>query len=297
MLDPVLQVGTGESLAPKYGTDNPMSEDNLKSIVKMMSILDCFSTIERKLSVAEIAKRTNMPRGTAHRIIRTMRELGLMEQERQRDQYRLGMKLFELGTTVLANMDLHREAQSSVESLTRVSGEIVHLSVFDGINSTVINRTDPEGKRVNTLFVLESSPAHATSSGKVALAFQPQAAIDKFLSLGLRRIAPNTITDAGLLLAELETIRANGYAIDNEELTPGTKCVGAPIRNSSGRVFAAISVSGPSRRFTPERIEAFSGLVKHYAEAISAQLGYRPHEQEEAEKVPPVPAAARHRTA
>lgn len=274
-----------------------MSQDSLKSIVKMMSILDCFSTLERKLSVAEIAKRTDMPRGTAHRIIRTMRELGLMEQERQRDQYRLGMKLFEMGTTVLANMDLHREAKSSVESLTRVSGEIVHLSVFDGVNSTVINRTDPEGKRVNTLFVLESSPAHATSSGKVALAFQQQQAIDKFLSLGLRRISPNTITDPKVLLAELAAIRTNGFAIDNEELTPGTKCVGAPIRNASGRVFAAISVSGPARRFTPDRIEAFSDLVKHYSDAISAQLGYRPHEQEEAEKVPPVAAPKRTSTA
>ena len=270
-----------------------MSQDSLKSIVKMMSILDCFSTLERKLSVAEIAKRTNMPRGTAHRIIRTMRELGLMEQERQRDQYRLGMKLFEMGTTVLASMDLHREAQSSVESLTRVSGETVHLSVFDGVNSTVINRTDPEGKRVNTLFVLESSPAHATSSGKAALAFQADHTIEKFLSLGLRRISPNTITDPKVLLAELDTIRARGFATDNEELTPGTKCVGAPIRNASGRVFAAISVSGQARRFTPERVEAFSDLVKHYADAISAQLGYRPNEQEEAEKVPPVDAPRR----
>lgn len=270
-----------------------MSQDNLKSVVKMMSILDCFSTLERKLSVVEIAKKTNIPRGTTHRIIRTMRDIGLIEQERQRDQYRLGMKLFELGTTVLANMDLHREAQSSVESLTRVSGEIVHLSVFDGINSTVINRTDPEGKRVNTLFVLESSPAHATSSGKAALAFQAQPAIDKFLSLGLRRVSPNTITDPKVLLSELEAIRANGYSVDNEELTPGTKCVGAPIRNASGRVFAAISVSGPARRFTPERIKAFSDLVKHYAESVSAQLGHRPHEQEEAGKLPPVAAPKR----
>lgn len=272
-----------------------MSQDSLKSIVKMMAIIDCFSTLERKLSVAEIAKKTKMPRGTAHRIIRTMRELGLMEQERQRDHYRLGMKLFEIGTTVLANMDLHREAKSSVEALTRVSGETVHLSVFDGVNSTVINRTDPEGNRVNTLFVLESSPAHATSSGKAALAFQPQSTVDKLISLGLRRIAPNTITDPKVLLAELETIRERGYAIDNEELSPGTKCVGAPIRNASGRVFASISVSGPARRFTPARIEAFSDLVKHYADAVSEQLGYRPNEQEEAEKVPPVRPPVRRR--
>lgn len=265
-----------------------MSQDNLKSIVKLVAILDCFSTLERQLSVAEIAKKTKIPRGTAHRIIRTMKDLGLLEQERQRDQYRLGMKLFEVGTTVLANMDLHREAKSSVEALTRVTGETVHLSVFDSINSTVINRTDPEGNRVNTLFVLESSPAHATSSGKAALAFQPEAAIQKFISLGLRRIAPNTITDPKLLMEELLTIRRRGYAIDNEELNPGTRCVGAPIRNSSGRVFAAISVSGSARRFTDERIEAFSSLVIHYAGAVSAQLGYRPNEQTEADTIPPV---------
>jgi DNA-binding IclR family transcriptional regulator len=252
-----------------------MSQDNLKSIVKMMAILDCFSRVERKLSVAEIARRTKIPRGTAHRIIRTMRDLGLIEQERQRDQYRLGMKLFEIGATVLANMDLHREAKSSVEALTRASGETVHLSVFDGMSSTVINRTDPEGSRVNTLFVLESSPAHATSSGKAALAFQPEAAIERFISLGLQRISFNTITDPKRLREELQLVRERGYAVDNEELNPGIKCVGAPIRNASGRVFAAISVSGPARRFTPERTVAFSGLVKHYADAVSAQLGYR----------------------
>jgi DNA-binding IclR family transcriptional regulator len=253
-----------------------MSADNLKSMVKMMAILDCFSTVERKLSAAEIATRTGIPRGTVHRIMRTMRDLGVVDQERDRDQYRLGMKLFELGTTVLANMDLHREANASVEALTRASGETVHLSVFDGKSSTVINRTDPDGTRVNTLFVLESSPAHATASGKVALAHQPEAAIERFIARGLPRIAPNTITDPDLLRADLARIRERGYAIDNEELAPNTKCVGAPIRNATGSVFAAISVSGQARRFTPDRIAAYADLVRYHAQAISLQLGYRP---------------------
>ena len=205
-----------------------------------------------------------------------MRDLGIVDQERERDQYRLGMKLFELGTTVLANMDLHREAKSGVEALTRASGETVHLSVFDGKSSTVINRTDPDGTRVNTLFVLESSPAHATASGKVALAYQSPAAIERFVARGLPRIAPNTITDAAALIAELSAIRERGYAVDNEELAPNTKCVAAPIRNASGSVFAAISVSGQARRFTPERIAAYSDLVRYHAREISLQLGYRP---------------------
>ena len=275
------------------GQINAMSQENMKSIVKMMAIIDCFSTLQRKLSVTEISNKTKIPRGTVHRIVRTMRDLGLVEQERQRDQYRLGMKLFELGTTVLANMELHREAKSSVEALTKISGESVHLSVFDGVNSTVINRTDPEGKRANTLFVLESSPAHATSSGKAALAFQSDAAIERFISLGLRKISPNTITDPTLLRMEIETIRERGYAVDNEELTPGTMCVGAPIRNASGRVFAAISVSGPPRHFSPERIEFFSRLVTHYAGAISAQMGYLPQDQLGARDVPPLASVSR----
>ncbi|QYK41737.1 MAG: IclR family transcriptional regulator [Paracoccaceae bacterium] len=242
----------------------------------MMAILDCFSTVERKLSAAEIAMRTGIPRGTVHRIMRTMRDLGLVDQERDRDQYRLGMKLFELGTTVLANMDLHREANASVEALTRASGETVHLSVFDGKSSTVINRTDPDGTRVNTLFVLESSPAHATASGKVALAHQPPAAIERFIARGLPRLAPNTITDPAGLRDDLTRIRERGYAIDNEELAPNTKCVAAPIRNATGSVFAAISVSGQARRFTPDRIAAYADLVRHHAQTISLQLGYRP---------------------
>lgn len=253
-----------------------MSADNLKSLAKMMAILECFSTAERKLSAADIAARTAIPRGTVHRIIRTMRDLGLVEQERDRDQYRLGMKLFELGTTVLANMDLHREARSAIEALTRASGETVNLSVFDGKSSTVINRTDPDKTRVNTVYVLESSPAHATASGKVALAFQPAAAIERFLARGLPMIAPRTITDADLLRQQLAAIRSTGYAVDDEELAPGTKCVGAPIRNASGAVFAAISVSGQASRFTAEQIAVYADLVRYHALAVSVRLGYRP---------------------
>lgn len=253
-----------------------MSADNLKSLAKMMAILNCFSTIDRKLSAAEIAGRTAIPRGTVHRIMRTMRDLGLVEQERDRDQYRLGMKLFELGTTVLANMDLQREAGAAIAALTQASGETVNLSVFDGTSSTVINRTDPDKTRVNTVYVLESSPAHATASGKVALAYQSAAVLDRFLARGLPAIAPGTITDAAVLREELATIRVRGFAIDNEELAPGTKCVGAPIRNASGTVFAAISVSGQASRFTPDQIATFADLVRYHAQAVSVRLGYRP---------------------
>ena len=255
---------------------NGRGDDLLKSVIKALGVLDCFTTLDRKLSISEIAKRTGLPRGTAHRVMTTLRELGFVEQERERDQYRLGLKLFELGNVVLANMDLHREAKSFVEALTAISGEAVHLCVFDGVQSTLINRTEPSRERTNTIVVMEASPAHCTATGKAALAFQPEAVLNRVIGLGLRSYTPRTITDPAALREELAAIRKRGYSIDDEELSPGIRCVGAPIRNLSGRVFASISVSGPSRRLTKAKNLATGRLVVHYADAISAQLGWRP---------------------
>jgi len=250
-------------------------DDNVRSIEKAIAILDCFSTIDRNLSVASIAKQIGIPRGTAHRIISTLRDHGLLERDRERDHYRLGMKLFEYGTTVLGTMELQREAKSFVEALTKVSGISVHLCVFDGIRSTVVNRTECDGNRANTTVVIEAAPAHCTSTGKAILAFQSATIISKVIAQGLMRYTPHTISDSDALLKELALVRERGYAVDNEELSIGIRCVGAPIRNVSGRVFAAVSVSGPARKVPDARIAELAALVIHYADAISAQLGYR----------------------
>jgi DNA-binding IclR family transcriptional regulator len=252
------------------------SDELLKSLLKAFAALECSSTLERKLSISDIARRTGLPRGTAHRVMATLREIGFVEQERERDQYRLGLKLFELGNVVLANMDLHREAKSFVQALTAVSGERVHLCVFDGLKTTLINRTEPSQERTNTIVTMEASPAHCTATGKAALAFQPEAVISRVIAFGLPCYTPNTITDPKALRDELAAIRRRGYSVDNEELSLGIRCVGAPIRNLNGRVFASISVSGPSRRLTRNKVAATGQLVAQYADAISAQLGYRP---------------------
>ena len=246
----------------------------LKSVLKALSALECFSTRDRKLSASEIARRTGMPRGTAHRVVTTLREAGLLEQEREK--FRLGIKLFELGNVFLANMDLQREARSFVEALTELTGEVVHLCVFDGRQTTLVRRAEPTRERTNRIVVLEASPAHCTSTGKVALAYQPKSAVNRVIALGLRRFTAKTITEPALLMRELDDIRHRGYAIDDEEYSIGIRCVGAPIRNVSGQVFASISVSAPARRMTKAKIGAIARLVVLYADGISAQLGYRP---------------------
>ncbi|MBV9251935.1 MAG: IclR family transcriptional regulator [Acetobacteraceae bacterium] len=249
---------------------------NLKSLFKIIDILECFSTVDRELSVSEIARRANLPKSTAHRILDSLRAVGLLEQEGNRDRYHLGLKLFEFGSTALANMRLHREARPFIESLSKLSGEAVHLCVFNGTHMLLVKKSERASSPQNTLTTMEASTCHSTGVGKATLAFQSEAVIDKVVRLGLTPHTPSTITDPHRLREELALIRERAYAIDNGEHDMGVRCVAAPIRNASGRVFAAISVSGPSKRITDQRITALATLVKTHAALISAQLGFTP---------------------
>jgi DNA-binding IclR family transcriptional regulator len=252
------------------------SDENLKSLSKIARILECFSVTQRALSLGEICRHTGLPKSTAHRLLASMREVGLLDQDRDRERYRLGLWLFELGNLVLSNMELHREARPIVEQLGRIGGQMVHLAVFDGVQAVVINRSDPhtDGKALPTL--LENAPAHSTSVGKAILAFQPASVVERIVGLGLQRFTDTTITTAEALQAELAAIRERGYAVDDGEHEPGLRCIGAPIRDQSGRVFASISLSGPAWRMPLAEVEGLAKIVIHHAGSISARLGYAP---------------------
>lgn len=258
------------SIAP---TQDRPPEEGLKSLRKVMRILDCFSLTDRTLSLAEICARTAQPKSTAHRLLAAMREVGLLDQER--DRYRLGLKLYELGNTVLANMELHREGRSFVEALARLSGQGVHLAVFDGRQAIVVHRAEPAPELNLPLTLIEAAPVHCTGVGKAILAFQPEPVIERVIGAGLARMTDATITDPDSLRAELAVTRARGYSVDEGEHQPGLRCVGAPIRDAAGRVVASISVSGPFWRLPAGEVETMAKMVRHSAAGISAALGYR----------------------
>lgn len=252
---------------------------NVKSAGKLLAVLECFSSVDKRLSVGEIARRTDLPRSTAHRFIMALKEIGFLEQDRTRDEYRLGIKLFELGSIVLGNMDLHREAPPFVDALTATTRESVHLCVFDGLRMVFVERSaGGRSGENNATITMEASPSHCTGVGKAALAFQPATVIERVIGLGLNAYTRNTITDPDRLRAELEAIRARGFAFDHGEIEIGRNCVAAPIRDSSGKVFAAMSCTGPASRMTPERLEELAPVVVNHANTISWRLGWRPEE-------------------
>ncbi|UJQ93971.1 IclR family transcriptional regulator [Mariluticola halotolerans] len=248
------------------------SDGSIKSLTKIARILDCFTANQRSLTLAEICAEAGYPRSTTHRLLTAMREVGFIEQDRERDSYRLGLKLFELGSIALANLELHREGHTIVESLHRLTNRAVHLAVFDGLRAVIIQRTEADPNLANTM--VENSPAYCTSVGKAILAYQPADIVQRVTDAGLKQFTETTITDPAKFAEELATTRERGFAIDNGEHQPGLRCIGAPIYNQSGNVFAAISVSAPSFQMPPAEIDELSKVVTYHAHLISQRLGY-----------------------
>ena len=251
------------------------ADDGLKSLVKVVRVLEAFSTQNRTMSLTNLCATTGYPKSTVHRLLGAMRDTGLLDQDEGKDRYRLGMKLFELGNTVLANMDLHREARPFVDALTRQGGQAVHLAVFDGQRAIVIHRADASPERFLAAHTIEQAPIHCTSVGKAILAFQPDITVQKIIAAGLTRYTETTITDAVKLRSVLATVRANGYALDEGEHQPGLRCIGAPIRDGSGNVIAGMSLTGPSFRIPLGEVDGLAKLVMHHANGISGALGHR----------------------
>ena len=250
-------------------------KSRILSYRKMMVVLECFDTAARRMTLAEIARQADLPRPTAHRILTALREIGFLEQDGRGGAYGLGIRLFELGSLALANMDLHREAKPFVDRLARLSEEAVHVGVFNGLEIVVVEREEHGERAANNAYRTEGAPAYCTGVGKAVLAFQDKTLIAKVVKAGLKAFTNSTITSAAELNRELARIRRQGYAIDNGEHQLWVHCVAAPIRNAAGRVFAAISVTGPSDRITQRRMQLLAGPVVQAADSISRHLGFR----------------------
>jgi DNA-binding IclR family transcriptional regulator len=246
------------------------------SLSKMLAILECFSRNDRALSVMQIAERTGLPRPTAHRLVSSMRAIGFIDQDRDRERYRLGLKIFELGNVVLANMEVQREAQENIAALVRGTGLGVHLGIFDGFEIVMVDQQTAQAGQQNHVITLESASVHCSATGKASLAFQPQRIIDRVLAQGLPAYTRHTLTCAEDLLAQLEQVRIRGYAVDHGESEEWRHCVAAPIRNAAGRVFAAISLTGAKEIIDATAESDFAELVRRNADDISRKLGYLP---------------------
>ncbi len=248
----------------------------LSSVANSIRLTKAFSESEYEMGISALAARLGLAKSTVHRLASTLVEYDILEQNRETGKYRLGLALFELGTLVRRKMDVMNEAQGQIHALADLTGETVQVAILDHLSVLYIRiRESRQAVRMST-GLGSRAPAHCTSVGKALLAYQSAETIQQVIESGLKRYTDHTITDAAALREELAAIRQKGYAIDDEEIEEGLRCVAAPIRDHSGRVSAAISVAAPVQRMTKKNIQTTIPSVIAAAEAISRRLGYLP---------------------
>jgi DNA-binding IclR family transcriptional regulator len=225
--------------------------------------------------VTEIAGQLGVHKSTASRLISALEDHRLVAQVTNRGKYQLGLGLIRLAGATSAQFDLVRDSQEVCERLAADLRDTVNIAVLQ--ESWVINISQVRGPAAISShnWVGQLTPAHATSSGKVLLAFSADDALNAFLRRPLPYYTPRTVTSPEVLRRQLGEVRDRGYAETIEELEIGLNAVAAPIRSISGDVTAALSVSGPSYRLAEERLPAAAAHVMTAAAEISSRLGYQ----------------------
>jgi len=225
-----------------------------------------------ELGTNEIARRTGMTPSTVSRQLGTLAASGLAERVPTSGRYRLGIRLIHLANAVLARLDVREVARPHLVALVEATGETATLSVPGDEDAITVDFV-PGAHQVQTVSRLgRPSIAHATSAGKVMLAFS-----GRELPEGpFRAYTPRTITDARALAGEIQEVLERGYAQAIGEREPGLTAIAAPIRSSRGELEAIVALQGPSERFDTTAVERAVPLLLERAAAVSAELGWRP---------------------
>lgn len=241
---------------------------------RVLRLLEAFGPHERDVSLGDLAERVSLPKSSVHRLLVTLVGHGFVERDPSTRRYRLGVRLFELGSTVIHERGLHSAAHPVLEELSTSTGETCHLAILSGLEAVYVYKVDGQSSIIMSSRVGGRAPCHATSIGKVLTAWAGDEVQRRLRSQGLRAYTDRTITSARALEAELTKVREQGYALDLEELEEGLRCVAAPVRDQSGRVVAALGIAGPRRRLQDEHLDRFVPPVVRAAAMLSRNLGY-----------------------
>ncbi len=249
----------------------------IQAVVHALSLLEEFSGDVDELGVTELSKRLKLHKNNVFRLLATLEEKGYIEQNKVTENYRLGIKSLELGQTFIRQMGVLRQARPVMKRLCQDLRENVYIGAIRNRNVVylAVEESDQAVRVVSR--VGAQLPVWCSAIGKAQVALMNFGELEKVMppDKDWRARTPKSITDKERFLRELERIREQGYAVDDEEYDLDVKCVGAAIRDYTKRVVAGISVSGPSFRLTDEYIkEKVAPMVKQAAAEISQRLGY-----------------------
>jgi IclR family acetate operon transcriptional repressor len=256
------------------GLDGSRDATLIRSVDRAVAILDVLAAGGWKAG-AEVARDLGVHRSTALRLLATLERHGLVERDQRSAKYRLGGRLVQLASAVRGEAGLRLAARPVCEALARSVGETVTLDVLDGDEIVPVEQASGSTSVVSVSWLGTRSPAHCTASGKVILAFSPEAVRSRFLARPLERRTPSTIVDRAQLASQLDAAVSAGYAHTTEELEVGLSAIAAPVRAPAGDVIGALDVSGPAHRFVAASLGQMVERTREAADDLSRRLGYR----------------------
>lgn len=252
-----------------------------KTLDRAFVILESFLDDNKEQNVTEISKKVGLNKSTVHRLVLFMQERGYLEYDAAISGYRLGTKFVVLGRAVLNQLDIRYVVKPYLETLSKETGKTAHLVVFDHSRSegVYIDKVEDPNTYVSYSQVGKSLPLHCTAVGKVLLSHYDEPGLRRFLQkIPLIKLTENTITDQEELIRHIALVKEQGYAIDDCELEDHLVCISAPIRDYSGAIKAAISVSGMiDISLDPVTKKRLVDTVVRVAANASKQLGYDEH--------------------
>jgi DNA-binding IclR family transcriptional regulator len=252
----------------------PQGTYKVQALDRAFSILDLLSESDSPLGLAQISASLRLHKSTAHRFLMVLEKHRMVERTAN-GRFRLGLRLFDFGNRAIEQNDLRNHAQPHLRRLVAETEETAHLCILESMRVIYLDKIEPvRSMRIMTR-VGASSPVYCTSVGKAILAFLPEERIAEVLNhLQLERFTHRTLVTVEALRVEIEKTRRRGYAVDDEELEEGLRCIAVPVLDAQRLPVAAVSVSGPSFRVTAQRLPSLTNQLLRCVRGISVDMGF-----------------------
>lgn len=248
----------------------------IQSIKRAFRLVEVLSQ-EPEMALTELSNLIAVNKAMTYRLLYTLKVLGYVEQNPENEKYRLNLKLFQVGSSVVSRIDVIKEARPVISALAEETEETVYLGIRDRIHVIYVDKVDSKHALRMFSTIGERKPAWCSSIGKALLAWLPEKDIDDLLDgTKMEKTTPNSIDNMEELKKDLKETVARGYAFDNEESWRGLYCCGAPVFDRKGNVAAAVSISWPTIRNTKESARKYQKLVSEAGKEISRRLGHNP---------------------
>lgn len=247
----------------------------IQSVDRALQIIDFFTGPQSELGITEISELIGLGKSTVYGLVNTLLKAGYLEQNPENKRYRLGIRLFELGSIVQSRIDVREIARPYLEKLSMDFNMTVHMGIYRDWEMVYIDKVDSPNTRIVYSQVGKRAPMYCTGIGKAVLAGMSPADIQYILKTQpLEALTEHTLTEPDSILDELEKVRKQGYAVDNEEVELGLRCVAVPVYDYHKKPVAAVSISSAAAYLNDDKIIDAAKALQETAKEISKKMGY-----------------------